>query len=194
MRPARLYSLLTLLLLSSPLAAKTLAKPTVAEAEAFVAEAEAELLKLWIAQERAHWIKATHITHDTEIIAAQADEAVMAVIANKAAAARRFEGLELGPEVKRKLHLLKIANPLPAPRDAKLRAERARTATGMSSQYAKGTYCSERRGDRCLTLDQKQRVPGAPSPTPLTDAPSPTPLSVTDAPHHRRPASSRGPR
>ena len=54
------------------------AKPTVAEAEKFMAEAEARLLKLYIARDRAQWVAATYITGDTETLAAQANELVIA--------------------------------------------------------------------------------------------------------------------
>ena len=124
------------------------------DAAAFVDEAEATLLQLWINQERTHWVKATNITHDTEILAAQADEAVMKFVAETSAAATRFDGLDLAPDVARKLHLLKIATMLPAPRDAAKRAELAKTATFLSSTYGKGSYCSSARKGECLKLDE----------------------------------------
>ena len=48
--------------------------PTVAEAEAFIKNAEARLLELTVHAGRADWVKSTYITDDTEILAAQADE------------------------------------------------------------------------------------------------------------------------
>jgi hypothetical protein len=53
--------------------------PTDAEAKKFADDAEQHLLKLWIDQSRADWIKSTHITDDSEILAAQfADKAISA--------------------------------------------------------------------------------------------------------------------
>ena len=39
-----------------------------------MADAEARLLKLYIARDRAQWVAATYITDDTETLAAQANE------------------------------------------------------------------------------------------------------------------------
>ena len=87
--------------------------------DGFLSKVEAELLTLWIGAERAHWVNATHITHDTEILAAQADERVMEFMTRKGQEARALTVLadpdSLSEEQKRKLHLLRIANPLPAP-------------------------------------------------------------------------------
>ena len=53
-------------------------KPTVDDARAFVAAAESELLDLWIRGQRADWVAATYITFDTELLSAQANEAIIA--------------------------------------------------------------------------------------------------------------------
>ena len=65
------------LLVSSTAAAAPDKAPTVAEAKAFVEEAEAKLMELWIEASRAGWVQATYITDDTEILAAQANERVI---------------------------------------------------------------------------------------------------------------------
>jgi len=126
--------------------------------EAFLDDLEAELLQLWIAQERAHWVNATHITHDTEILAAQADERVMEFMTRKAGEAKAFVGRDpstLGEVAARKLHLIRIANPLPAPSDPERRAELARIAASMKAAYGKGEYCPPSAADGevpCLSL------------------------------------------
>ena len=63
----RLFVVVFVVLASGPGGLK--AGASAEDAAAFVKGAEATLLKLWIDQERAHWVKATYITHDTEIIA-----------------------------------------------------------------------------------------------------------------------------
>lgn len=130
---------------------------TAAEAEAFLKQVEPELLELWVARERASWVKSTFITHDTELISAKADEAVMEAVARRAAEATRFDGLALPAEVRRKLDLLKLSLSLPAPRDAKKRAELARLATGMESVYGRGKACT-RYSVKCLTLDDASDI------------------------------------
>ena len=71
------------------------AAPTAAEAGRFIADAEARLLKLWVARDRAQWVQATYITGDTETLAAQANEAVIAATMELARAATRFDALQL---------------------------------------------------------------------------------------------------
>jgi len=124
--------------------------PTVAEAKAFLADVERDLLRLWIERERASWVKATHITFDTEKIAARAEVAVMKFVAERARQARKFKDLKLDAVDARKLHLLRQALTLPAPGDAKLRDELAATATAMESIYGKGKWCETK--DKCRSL------------------------------------------
>ena len=80
---------------------KSLAKqpPTVAEAEAFMKDAEAKMLELSTYAARADWVKATYITDDTEILAAQADERAIAAQVEFAKQATRFDGLKLPPDL-----------------------------------------------------------------------------------------------
>ena len=128
------------------------AAPTAAEAAAFMEELEAELLDLWIAMERSEWVKATFITHDTDLLAARANEVVMGFVSRKADEAKRFEKLALDEKLKRKFELLKLSLSLPAPSDAAKRAELAKIAADISSVYGTGKYCPQSEDDECQTL------------------------------------------
>src|SRR5262245_31800254 len=66
------------LLAPAPAPAAQDARPTAAEAQAFVEEASRRLLDLAIRASRAQWVQVNFITHDTEILAAQANEALLA--------------------------------------------------------------------------------------------------------------------
>ena len=115
--------------------------PTAEEAVAFVEAAEARLLKLWVDSERASWVQSTHITFDTEILAAQAYEKVIAANVELAKEATRFAGLDLPADVERKLGLLRTALVLPAPSDDALRQELTQIGASMESTYGRGEYC-----------------------------------------------------
>jgi peptidyl-dipeptidase A len=132
-------------------AARAADAPTVEEARAFLADAEARLLDLWIQRERAMWVQSTYITDDTELIAARANEAVIATSVELANAATRFDGLTLPPEMARKMLLLKIAITLPAPSDAAKTSELTQIAARMEGTYGKGKYCPPGGGD-CLDV------------------------------------------
>ncbi len=115
---------------------------TPADADAFVRDVNDELRKLVIDAERMNWVKSTYITDDTELLDAKQQERVMEFRARKIKEARAFEGLELAPDTKRSLYLLKFSAGLPAPADPKKRAELAETASKMEGIYGKGKYCS----------------------------------------------------
>jgi len=141
-----------------PVASQAAAKPaapTVAEAETFMAEAEARLLKLFIARDRAQWVAATYITEDTETMAAQANELVIAAAMELAQKATRFAGLKLPAELERKMGLLKSSQVLPAPADAAKREELTQLAAELEGMYGRGKFCPEgKTGDDCLDLGE----------------------------------------
>lgn len=152
----------------------TQAPPTAAEAMAFVEAAEAELLDLWIRRERAGWVQSNFITMDTEILAAQANEATIAATMRLAREATRFDGLELTPEVARKLALVKMALTLPAPSDAAARAELTQIAAELEGMYGRGKYCpgaGSKLGADCLDLEQlSNRIATSRDPEELEEA------------------------
>jgi len=147
---------------ASTVTAKTAAKPTVEEARAFIARAETQLLDLWVKSQRASWVQETFITHDTEVMAAQADGNVKTATAALAAESRRFDGLGLPPDVARKIKLLRQSVDIPAPRDPKLAAELSEINASLQSDYGKGKYCPPAGNGaapgKCLTLDDLSNI------------------------------------
>ncbi len=116
-------------------------QPTVAEAEKFMAEAEARLLKLFVARDRAQWVAATYITDDTETLAAQANELVIAASMELAEKSTRFAGLPLPTDLARKMALLKSSQVLPAPSDPAKREELTQIAAELEGMYGRGKFC-----------------------------------------------------
>jgi len=147
-----------LLLMSSctdnPNVASPSAPATKEEAEKFIADAEKRLLDLNIKGSRADWVKSTFVTDDTEALAAQANENLIAATSELAEQSRRYEGLDLSPDVKRKLKLLKLSLTLPAPKDPAERAELTRIAASMEGDYGKGKYCPDNDQSKCMSLPQ----------------------------------------
>ena len=56
------------------------------DARKFIETAETKLLDIWIRASRAQWVQQTFITHDTEILSAEADQVVKATTADLAVA------------------------------------------------------------------------------------------------------------
>src|SRR5579864_8041873 len=136
------------------------AKATVAEAEAFMKKAEAQFGELAVEVNRAGWVQENFITDDTEAIAAQSQEKITAVTTRLALDARRFDGLNLPPELKRKFLLLKLSLVAPAPNNDAERKELTEIATWMDGAYGKGKYCKPAADGKqtCLSINDLSRT------------------------------------
>jgi peptidyl-dipeptidase A len=130
------------------------------EAEKFLADAEKRLMDLNIKAGRADWVKSTYITDDTEQLAAEANENLIAATTELAEQARKYENLDLSPEAKRKLKLLKLSLTLPAPKDAAERNELTKIAASMEGDYGKGKYCLDGDKAKCLSLPDLEQIMG----------------------------------
>jgi peptidyl-dipeptidase A len=139
---------------AAPAQSATQTKPTVAEALAFIESAEQELNSIGIDAARAQWVEETYNTDDTVALVAKANDRVIARQTELIEEARRFEGLQLPPDAARKLMLLKLSIGLPAPSDAKLRAETTQKAAELDAAYGKGKWCPDADPDHCMGVDE----------------------------------------
>jgi len=151
---------------SSPVPEKQV---TVADAQAFMDRAEADLLALANEAARAGWVQETYITDDTEAIAAKAGERVLTRTNQLIIESRKYDKLQLPPDLVRKFKLLRLNG---APTDPKLVAELTQTAAALDGLYGKGKYCrpatdaaaaaatkdavsnSPNSGQQCLGIDE----------------------------------------
>jgi peptidyl-dipeptidase A len=147
--------------------AKAVAKsaPTIAEAEAFMKKAEAQLDDLGVRAQRASWVQENFITDDTEAMSAQAQEKLTAVVTQLALDARHFDGLKMPPELARKFKLLKLSLTAPAPNNDAERKELTEIATWLDGTYGKGKYCKAQAAgaasdgkQKCLSLNDLSRL------------------------------------
>jgi peptidyl-dipeptidase A len=134
-----------------------LQEPSIAEAKAFIERAEARLLELSTEAGRAGWVQATYITEDTEILAAAANQRMIAATVDMAKKATRFDKLKLPADLERKMKLLKLSLTLAAPANPKESAELTRIVASLEGIYGKGKYCPEGK-DQCLTLEDLTRL------------------------------------
>ena len=128
------------------------------EADKFLAGAEKRLMDLNIKAGRADWVKSTYITDDTETLAAEANESLIAATTELAEQTRRFDNVDLSPEAKRKLKLLKLSLTLPAPKDPALRSELTKLTASMEGEYGKGKYCPDGDKGKCLSLPDLEQI------------------------------------
>jgi peptidyl-dipeptidase A len=132
-------------------------KPTVAEAERFLADTEQRLNKLNNEQARGAWVGSNFITDDTEAIASYFAERYLTAAGEAAIAARRFNGLKLAPESARKMMLLQQTLVFA---DAKEREQYAQLQAAMNGAYGKAKYCVKKAdgSDACMALGEMEKV------------------------------------
>ncbi|HMT41243.1 MAG TPA: M2 family metallopeptidase [Sphingorhabdus sp.] len=124
-------------LLATPVAAQD--APSVADAEAFIAKAEKDLFDFSIEAGRVYWVNATHITDDTDALAAKYGEIGTEKSVQYALEAAKFQNVAgLSAETRRKLDILRGGLVLPAPTKAGAAAELSTIATKLNSTYGKG--------------------------------------------------------
>jgi peptidyl-dipeptidase A len=139
-------------------------KTSAADPETFIKEAENRYLSANIKDSRASWVQSNFITDDTETIAADSKENLIAAIKELADQSRQFDGRQLSPEVARKIKLLKLAVPLPAPSNPAEREELTKIAVGMESAYGKFKYCPEQTANsgeaakKCQSLGDLEKI------------------------------------
>ncbi len=134
------------------------AEPTEAEARDFIASVDRQLRKLWAARDRGLWVNQNFITEDTEALAAANEEVVSEYVARAVHESKRFDKLDLAPELARQLKLLRLAQTVPAPNNAAEREELAELQSWLSSEYGKGEYCPPRLHGKCLHLDGIEKI------------------------------------
>lgn len=119
--------------------ANTGARPTAAEADAYVAVVEKEAADLSVPAQQTAWVNATYITDDTDALAAKSGAELTEKAVQWAKGAARFNGLSgVSFDTRRKLDLLKNGVGLPAPTTPGAATELATLTTRMSSSYGKG--------------------------------------------------------
>jgi len=140
---SRRLSLCLVLLFSTALLAQnsTQPQPTIADAQAFLERAEAQLLVVNNQANQADWVSETYITQDTEPISARASDRSIGLTTALIAESHRFDQLQLPPDMARKIRLLRLSLSLPAPSDPKLRAELTSIVASMSADYGRGKFC-----------------------------------------------------
>src|SRR5690349_11212867 len=119
------------LLACGPAAAAPQARPTPADAKAFVERAETQLAAMSEYANRAQWVRANFITTDTEWLEAKVSGEQKELVTRLAKEAAKFNGVKADPATTRKLMLLKLYLSLPAPDRPGAAAEVARLNTKL---------------------------------------------------------------
>jgi len=141
---------------------------TAVEAKTFIEDVEKRLLELSVRSDRSDWVQQNFITQDTEQIAAEAKKDLIAAVTSEAIKAKRFDGVKLPDDVRRKFDLLRLAVELPAPNNPADQTELTDISAWLESAYGKGKYCPPGTGSRgqpggaagpgCLDINDITRI------------------------------------
>jgi len=131
--------------------------PTVAEAQAFVADAERQLSARSEYENHIGWVYSTYIQHDTEWLQTRADSEGTQLRVQLASRAARFQSLDLPPELRRKIDLLRLSLTLPAPQRDGAADQLAQVNNHMASIYSTSRVDI---GGHQYTLDELESMMG----------------------------------
>lgn len=130
-------------------------QPTAGDAQKFLDQSNAELLKLATDASHAEWTTETDITDDTEATSALLNEQATGRTLAITAESHRFDHVQLPPELRRQIMLLQVNAPA-APKDPKLLAEQTQLAAQLTGMYGKGKYCPT--PDKCMGIDAVSNI------------------------------------
>jgi peptidyl-dipeptidase A len=135
------------------------AKPTPADADAFVAKVNADRKARYPETAAAQWVSVTYINQDSQLLAAKANERDLAATKAEIEASARFEGLDLSAGTARAIKLLELSTSMPAPKDPAKLSELTTIATRMEGAYGAAKYCKgEGEAQECRDLGQVEDV------------------------------------
>src|SRR5215471_11719630 len=128
---------------------------TSADAKKFIDEVNDTLLKLNVESQQAGWISESFITDDTSSLNARANQRLIDKTAQYAKEAARFDHVEVSPDVRRELNLLKLSLVMATPSNPKEGEELTKIAADMDGEYGKGKWCEDpKKPETCLDIDK----------------------------------------
>jgi len=132
-----------------------------ASAQRFMETAESTLAVLSVKVSQAQWVQQNFITEDTEALSAEAQSNFGTAVQRLAMAARRYDGIRLPTELRRKFLLLKLSLAAPPPADPSEATELTRITVSMDADYGRGTYCRPAKtgsGQECRQIGELSKV------------------------------------
>jgi peptidyl-dipeptidase A len=139
------------------------ASASAGDARTFLDGVNDTTLRLGIEQSQASWVQQTFITDDTEAIAARANQAANEALTRFAKESTRFDKVEVPPDERRQLTLLKTSLVLAPPSNPKESDELSKIMARLESAYGKGKWCADpAKPETCKNIDDVTRLLAAP--------------------------------
>jgi peptidyl-dipeptidase A len=129
--------------------------PTAEDAKKFMADVNETLFKLALEASQAGWVSETYITDDTSALFARANQRLIDKTAQYAKEAVRFDKVDVAPDVRRQLNILKVSLVMATPSNPKEGEELTKIAADLDATYGKGKWCEDpKKPDSCLDINQ----------------------------------------
>jgi peptidyl-dipeptidase A len=129
-------------------------RPSSGDASAFLKEVDDTFRRLYLDSARAGWVTQNFITVDTEALDARMQQAVSDASSRFAKEAVRFDDVEVTPEERRQLDLLKVSLVLATPSNPAESEEVTQLVSSMRGAYGRGRWCPEEgESSGCLNID-----------------------------------------
>jgi peptidyl-dipeptidase A len=130
-----------------------------ADARAFLDNANKTLERLFVENARAGWVAQNFITDDTEALDARTTQEATDAVARFAKESTRFDKVDVPPDVRRQLDVLKVSLVMATPENAAEAEELTRLVSRMRADYGKGKWCPEpAKVETCHNIDEVTRV------------------------------------
>jgi peptidyl-dipeptidase A len=111
--------------------------------------------KLALEASQAGWVSETYITDDTSSLNARANQRVIDRTAQFAKEAVKFDKVEVPPDVRRALNILKVSLVMATPSEPKEGEELTKIAANLDATYGKGKWCENTsKPESCLDINQ----------------------------------------
>jgi peptidyl-dipeptidase A len=129
--------------------------PTADDARKFIDDVNQTMLKLGTIQGQAGWVAETFITDDTEALNARETQIFTDAIARFARESVKFDHVEVPPETRRALNLLRLSLVMVTPSDPREGEELATLAARLDGMYGKGKWCeTPSKPESCLDINK----------------------------------------
>lgn len=126
-------------------------------ARVFLDQFDQDVRDYSVAARKASWVQATHITEDTQWLAAKESERYWSWLSEQARAARVYSADGQDRETARLLKLLQLSSGVPS--EARELEEYTRISAKLDAMYGSGRYCPPAKGeDDCLRLDDLEDI------------------------------------
>jgi len=129
--------------------------PTAEDAKKFMGDVNETTFKLALDAGQAGWVSETYITDDSSAVYARTNQRLIEKMAQYSKESVRFDKIDVAPDVRRGINILKDSLVMATPSNPKEAEELTQIAANLEATYGKGKWCEDpKKPDSCLDINQ----------------------------------------